>query len=111
MGFDVVFAIENCIAERCDCEKCPVPQSEKNDCTCGEYIMRRALEKIRELTPPVEIGDTVKCACEESDEHGNPVTVLVPYEVCGVMRMGGKWYVLDGAGERYEVGTRYCITE
>ena len=58
---------------------------------------------------PVAIGDVVKCACEDTDEYGNPVTELAPYEVKGVACYEGRYYVLDECREMYEVGTRYCI--
>ena len=105
MKFDVTLAIENCIAERCDCEKCPVPQSEKNDCTCGEYIMRRALEKIRELTPPVEIGDEVIAIVEDE----NRIVSILHYTVEGLMYRGGKYYACGSDGDFNEVGSRLCL--
>ena len=108
-------ALEQCSNECQECDGCPYELLGRGN-LCFNILKRDALDliksleaKIAELTPPVEIGATVKCACEESDEYGNPVTVLVPYKVYGVMRMGDKWYVLDGANERYEVGTRFCI--
>ena len=58
---------------------------------------------------PVGIGETVKCACEDYDEDGNPVTELSPYPVKGVAFFKGKHYVLDDCREMYEIGTRYCI--
>ncbi len=58
---------------------------------------------------PVAVGETVKSACEDADELGNPVTELVPWEVRGVAYKEGKYYAIDGHGEMYEVNTRYCI--
>lgn len=58
---------------------------------------------------PVAVGDTVKCMCKETDCYGNPVVTLYPYEVKGLAIFDGKMYVLDGAGEAYEIGTEYCI--
>lgn len=58
---------------------------------------------------PVAVGETVKCACEDFDEDGNPVIELSPYPVKGVAFFEGKHYVLDDCREMYEIGTRYCI--
>ena len=50
MEFDVMLAMECCVSGFDRCEECPVPQKDKDDCTCGTYVMERAIEKIRELT-------------------------------------------------------------
>ena len=56
---------------------------------------------------PVAIGDTVKAMVE--DEHH--VVEIVPYKVHGVAQIGDKQYVIDESGEKYEIGTRLCLTE
>lgn len=54
-------------------------------------------------------GDTVYTACEETDEYGNPITALCPWTVHGLAYKDGKKYAIDGAGELYEINTRFCI--
>ncbi len=79
--------------EECYCHKAGLRQFCHVKLKKDALTLIKSLEaRVAELTPPVEIGDTVKCACEELDEYGNPTTVLVPYKVYGVLRMGDKWY-------------------
>ena len=54
-------------------------------------------------------GDTVYTACEETDEYGNPITALCSWTVHGLAYKDGKKYAIDGAGEFYEINTRFCI--
>ena len=56
---------------------------------------------------PVAIGDTVTALVE--DEHH--VVTIIPYKVCGVAQIGDKQYVIDEAGEKYEIGSKLCLVE
>ena len=54
---------------------------------------------------PVAIGDTVKAIVE--DEHH--VAEIIQYKVHGVAQIGDKQYVIDEAGEMYEIGSKLCL--
>lgn len=54
---------------------------------------------------PVAIGDTVKAIVE--DEHH--VADIIRYKVHGVAQIGEKQYVIDEAGEMYEIGSKLCL--
>ena len=56
---------------------------------------------------PVAIGDTVKALVEDEDR----VVDIIRYKVCGVAQVGDKQYVIDDSGEKYEIGTKFCLTE
>jgi hypothetical protein len=53
---------------------------------------------------PVKIGDTVTSWCE--DDH---VYEPVPLKVHGVAQIGDKQYVIDESGEKYEIGSKFCL--
>lgn len=80
---------------------------EKHRAVSEEFYKYKCSPRVFEF--PVAIGETVKTACEEADEFGNPVTELITWEVCGVAYKDGKCYAIDAHGEMYEVNTRYCI--
>ena len=105
MEFDVMLAMECCVSGFDRCEECPVPQKDKDDCTCGTYVMERAIEKIRELTPPVEIGDEVIAIVEDE----NRLVSIMHYTVAGLMYRDGKYYACGSDGDFNEVGTRLCL--
>lgn len=63
-------------------------------------------EMVENLIAPVEIGDKVHYLLED-DETG--VVSFVPYRVCGVAYIDGKWYAVDHDGDLNECNTRWCV--
>lgn len=60
--YETVTALRCCTSGCDECDKCPVPQKLRDDCTCGQFVMENALTLIVALT---EASD---CALYKSRE-------------------------------------------
>lgn len=46
----IIKGLECCASAENKCEECPINQKLKDDCKCGEFLAKNALELIKELT-------------------------------------------------------------